>query len=105
MSAHTTGPWVAVHQSITDAVEMFEIAEISHMRIVQDRGVAWPGHQGKPEDDARLIAAAPELLAVLMSLAEALPADRDTTKTCYAVCNSHRDAIHAAIAKATGETA
>lgn len=35
-----------------------------------------------------------ETLAFVQSIANALPIDRDTTKTCYAITNNHRDAAH-----------
>lgn len=38
-----------------------------------------------------------KLRAVLKVFADALPADRDTVKTCYAVTNAMRDAAHAAL--------
>lgn len=38
-----------------------------------------------------------ELLTVVKMFADAIPLDRDTVKTCYAVTNDMRDAAHAAL--------
>lgn len=37
------------------------------------------------------------ITGLLKELAEVLPLERDTTKTCYGVNNSHRDLIHRAL--------
>jgi len=90
MSAHTPGPWTAI-----------ETPESSHhdWRIKATRlfiGVA----TDNSEADARLIAAAPELLAALESLSYAFEARMGDWENAdfHAV---YRDAI-AAIAKAKG---
>lgn len=70
MSAHTPGPWKAVSAAACAEIEVFEIAEVSHMRVIPAAG-GWPT-AGKPEDDARLIASAPRLLAALRRAASAL---------------------------------
>jgi len=41
------------------------------------------------------------LLRVVKLVADALPKNRDTVKTCYAVTNNMRDDAHAAIAACT----
>ena len=107
--SHTPGPWKAVYDRTTNDLNMFEIAEVSHLRIILESG-GWPTRQGSPEDDARLIAAAPDLLVAL----------RDCVLEFEAVLRSiDDDAVHfdgdefherltlarAAIAKATGEKA
>lgn len=95
MSKHTQGPWVAVHKSQLENIDCLEIAEISDMRVIPARG-GWPAN-GTPETDARLIAAAPELLKALKAC---LP---HVLKSDLPLGNEYIDAV-AAIAKATGET-
>lgn len=77
MSGHTPGPWVAVHTSTLKGFDMFEVAEVSDMRVVPAAG-GWP-KAGTPEADARLIAAAPDLLEALRGLEPYLDAI-----VCYA---------------------
>lgn len=90
MSAkHTPGPWVAVASTVCAELDMMEIAEVSHMRVVPASG-GWPT-AGTPEADARLMACAPELLAALQHLTTVLRA--------AGLGTAHADA---AIAKATG---
>lgn len=69
MSKHTPGPWKAVDQHITRQIPCFEVAEISNMRIICD-GVLWPANPGNPETDAKLIAAAPDLLEALQEMVD-----------------------------------
>lgn len=57
---HTPGPWKAVSAAACAEVECMEIAEVANMRVIPAAG-GWPT-PGAPEDDARLIAASPELL-------------------------------------------
>ncbi len=38
-----------------------------------------------------------QMVGALDDLAKALPVERSTTKTCYAVHDGHRDAVHAAL--------
>lgn len=63
---HTPGPWKAVSAVASAEFDCMEIAEVAYMRVVPECG-GWP-QQGTPEDDASLIAAAPELLEALKSL-------------------------------------
>ena len=60
---HTPGPWKAASAAACAEIEVMEIAEVAHMRVIPAAG-GWPT-PGAPEDDARLMAAAPELLAAL----------------------------------------
>lgn len=57
---HTPGPWKAVSAVASAEFDCMEIAEVAYMRVVPECG-GWP-QQGTPEEDAYLIAAAPELL-------------------------------------------
>ena len=68
MNEHTRGPWHAVSASaLAELPDMMEIAEVSHMRVVPASG-GWP-KAGTPEDDARLIAAAPAMYEYIASSA------------------------------------
>lgn len=96
MSAHTKGPWKAVHMDVVRELPCFEVADVAHMRIIHDGTERWPNH-GTPEDDARLIAAAPELLEALRSLRAAFQA------TSIEVQADAMRAAQVVIAKATGE--
>lgn len=42
-----------------------------------------------------------EAMQFVKSMTEALPADKDTVKTCYAICNHHRDMAHELLIKLT----
>lgn len=64
---HTPGPWKVVSEAACQEIDVFEIADISHLRVIHETE-AWPT-AGSPEDDARLIAASPELLALAQRLA------------------------------------
>jgi hypothetical protein len=88
---HTPGPWKAVSESACQEIEVMEIAEVSHMRVIPAAG-GWPT-AGSPEDDARLIAAAPELLEALQFL---MTASGEQLTTAF---EQAQDAIR----KATGE--
>ena len=89
MSTHTPGPWTAVHATVSAQIDVMEIAEVADMRVIPASG-GWPT-AGAPESDARLIAAAPELLKALQDLCDTLGECGMTEKA------------RAAIAKATGE--
>lgn len=74
---------------------MFEVAEVSHFRVIPDRPDTWSS-QGDAFADARLIAAAPELLDALRQWANA-----EATNDAEELQNA-RGSRDAAIAKATG---
>jgi hypothetical protein len=70
---HTAGPWYPVtlgaspdHSWAIDS-ELVEIARLSE----------WPDHKAEAEANARLIAAAPEMLAALQSLTHPMASDED----------------------------
>ena len=79
---HTKGPWKAVSALASVEFNCMEIAEVAYMRVVPECG-GWP-QQGTPEEDARLIAAAPELLEALidaLALIElVMPIEGDVTR-------------------------
>ena len=85
MSKHTPGPWKAsaLGRTVTDGAEQ-----------VVCRPSAYANNAERQVANARLIAAAPELLDALQEIVEA-------QKGGYLGC-SHIDAASAAIAKATG---
>jgi len=86
---HTPGPWVATHANGNDF-----IVKAGDIEVVAGCGCyGSPYMRGNPDADARLIAAAPDLLAALHGVLRV--ADRATDEF---------DAARAAIAKATGET-
>ena len=82
--SHTPGPWKAVSEEVTKEIEVFEVAEISHFRVIYaGRGDGFDV-AGDAYCDARLIAAAPEMLAALLDLlavTEAIAAERERTRT------------------------
>ena len=102
---HTPGPWKVISEQTSREVEVFEIAEISHYRVIRDaRGDGFDA-QGHDLADARLIAAAPELLEALLELLAAgensVTADDDVAAMLR--FGDAVSAARAAIAKATGE--
>ena len=97
MSAHTPGPWAVttvgschgIHPAASDN-ERDDICRITPHNYHPD---GWPAAKGEAEANARLIAAAPELLACLLDV---LDADGDLDVMDF---NRYR----AAIAQAIGE--
>jgi hypothetical protein len=97
---HTPGPWYPVtldaspdHAWAIDS-ELVEIARLSE----------WPDNQTEAEANARLIAAAPDLLAALESLAVGLsPASVEIQRENLAdLCRVCREIAESAISKAKG---
>lgn len=94
---HTSGPWYAVkldaspdHAWAIDS-ELVEVARLSE----------WPDHQTEAEANARLIAAAPDLLAALESIAVGLsPASVDMQRdNLPELCKVCREIAENALAK------
>ena len=86
----------AISAAACAEIEVMEIAEVAHMRVIPAGG-GWPT-AGAPEDDARLIAAAPWLYEALRLML----ASHDATcagEECQ-LCGV--DLARAAIAKAEG---
>lgn len=103
MSAHTPGPWKAVSAVSSAEVECMEIAEVAYMRVIPECG-GWP-IQGTPEDDARLISAAPEMLEACVAMIEWDEREKDHAVDFHArmaLCDAAFQKARAAIAKATG---
>jgi hypothetical protein len=95
MSNHTPGPW-AVGQTVNNFVQIVapEYRTLTDADHVVCELREW--RQPRCDDNAKLIAAAPELLAALKALLDAQVC-RDGGKDC-AVCED----AYAAIAKAEG---
>lgn len=97
MSAHTPGPWTLETSPYKPRVygDRKLIAEVGNAEDVFDAWEEWTAN-------ARMIAAAPELLTALKAILHP-----DNEALCYFVpCDSHamklRDDARAAVAKATG---
>lgn len=93
MNKHTPGPWKVITEADALKVDVFEVAEISHFRVIPDRPDTWET-QGDAFEDARLIAAAPELLETLRLVA----------KLSYGSPHNHaiQERVRAVIAKVEG---
>lgn len=102
MSAkHTPGPWKVITERSANDAFVFEIAEVSSYRVIPDRADTF-SEEGDAFADARLIAAAPELLEALQEVLPMLEnllmirGDPEPGSIGYRA--------RAAIAKATGVT-
>jgi len=102
MSAHTPARWYALAEGVTDAA-------IGYRAIIDSDGYTVCNPSPMGEANARLIAAAPDLLEALLN---ALPyvedvLDNPEQLACFkaGTVERHAKAIRAAIAKATGEAA
>jgi hypothetical protein len=77
MSAHTPGPWqVYLDTQVTTAPKHHGMHGLLHTRIVDcNRTSQWSGNGPRDEDmaNARLIAAAPDLLNALQQVLQAAP--------------------------------
>lgn len=105
MSAHTPGPWKAVSDVASAEFDCMEIAEVAYMRVVPERG-GWP-RAGTPENDAYLIAAAPELLEACVAMIEWDEREKDHAVDFHArmaLCDAAFQKALAAIAKAEGRS-
>lgn len=91
---HTPGPWKVASAAACAEIEVMEIAEVAHLRVIPAAG-GWPA-PGEPEVDASLIAAAPELLEALQRLIDSGDVRDAAEKGAVSMAR-------AAIAKATGE--
>ena len=106
MNAHTRGPWIQDHFQYAGEHQRDIYAELEDGSRVQVAAVAemlgirphW-----EPEANARLIAAAPELLEALEALAKACNDNHDGHDD--SICRVHVEVVIAerAIAKARGE--
>lgn len=98
MSGHTPGPWVFAHRKCLDGMYRTQVFSGEHGHVADCAWTPKPCVNGCTEtyreDNARLIAAAPDLLAALIGVLRV--ADRKTDEF---------DAARAAIAKATAQPA
>jgi len=98
---HTSGPWNVHGTNETGTLIASDAAEheniTASIAVAQPRGEEWTKEE---EANARLIAAAPELLAALESVCNWADMFRDSL--AYESGRSQIDAARAAIQKATG---
>ena len=116
---HTPGPWVAECDPSNNNSEIATIAWVADWCV----GIPTPGYPGGnyrdteyglAEADARLIAAAPDLLKALRSVIDALESREDVydgsdgeprPNEAMSLLSEFGDVARAAIAKATGDAA
>jgi hypothetical protein len=111
MSAqHTPGPWKVITEQTAREVEVFEIADVSHFRVICDgRGDGFAA-AGDAFADATLIAFAPELRDAAVRALEWFRvygdqvADKFGNGPTDELCDCEAE-LRAAIAKATGSAA
>jgi hypothetical protein len=100
MSKHTPGPWVAApYEGYGPRTTVRQGCERTGMRIASTFETTSPRNIERNEANARLIAAAPELLQALMAIC-----DEGDARQGYASIEAY-DIARTAIAKATGEQA
>lgn len=96
MSKHTKGPWLSVNGPCDDDFQC--VCVVDHMTVCAKEVI------GSAEDDARLIAAAPELLEALIDIAndysERFDMESPSTNPGMKIVVEN---ARAAIAKARGE--
>jgi hypothetical protein len=116
MSEYTPGPWTMKYDASPEGGEYFHgIVDAKGRKIVaQGLALAIGGFDGEPMANARLIAAAPDLLAAAMALEKAETERNDDCEecggegepeacgTCFPPFDDARVMRRAAIAKATG---
>ncbi len=102
MSAHTPGPWAAGEQSGGDWLIQSNIESHLPPWAVQNDTIGAVRANDNAEANARLIVAAPELLAALKAVVEWLPDPRPHRLTDSDGLNSVEQQARAAIAKAEG---
>lgn len=97
MSKHTPGPWDVL--PYVDAIKILD-SNGSSIALVCDR---WTDEPGMPPDNARLIAAAPDMLAALQRLCEQAEMTEDYRDSFDGTLVNACKQARAAIAKAKGE--
>ena len=105
MSKHTPGPWIGAGPSFGDPLPRYTTSIMTEWEHEDDGFIEicefpFHHHDGENEANARLIAAAPELLETLEAVTDAL-AGHELNNGDVSAINKAR----AAIAKATGEKA
>jgi hypothetical protein len=66
---HTRGPWKVISEAAAREVEVFEVAEVSHFRVICDGPGDGFDRSGDAFADACLIAAAPSMYEYIASSA------------------------------------
>jgi hypothetical protein len=104
--AHTPGPW---HLKLARKYSGYWAAGDAHAVTAEDRGDNWRGYvtgvlanSPNAEANARLIAAAPELLGALEQIAIVCTDNMDADKNHRMALDFVRQVANNAIAKATG---
>jgi hypothetical protein len=97
MSKHTPGPWKVISEQTAREFEVFEVAQVAHLRVTPDRSGDTFAIAGDAYADAGLIAAAPDLLSVCKELAASAAYWSDYDVPVGIVAR-----LRAAIAKAEG---
>jgi hypothetical protein len=105
MSKHTPGPWIGAGPSFGDPLPRYTTSIMTEWEHEDDGFIEicefpFHHHDGENEANARLIAAAPDLLEALKGV---LKVERGSSGRII-LEGWHEEAICAAIAKATGET-
>jgi hypothetical protein len=101
---HTRGPWKVISEAAAREVEVFEVAEVSHFRVICDGPGDGFDRSGDAFADACLIAAATELLALAKDTQSLINDLSDNIRYIDRV-QALEASLGAAIAKATGSTA
>ncbi len=100
MSEHTPGPWRVFKGGVSGRI--IGIGELNGEGVCDCGFGVWRGGSEEAEANARLIAAAPELLEALQKARNALDLVDDDSE--FHDVQSAREMADAAIAKATEET-
>lgn len=98
MSKHTPGPWEIKEADTSIGAEWYRILGHGERGMVDVAETPY-----RHEGNARLIAAAPDLLAAAKTLLDVLANEREDLPSSDAVGDA-RDALRAAIAKAEGKS-
>ena len=96
-ATHTPGPWVRAEKGHGNYFHVGQVVDSDHMTIAVAHG-----KNAETEANARLIAAAPELLEALEGIRWKSD-DKDSMEFAARITYVQMDAIRATIAKARGE--
>ena len=103
---HTRGPWKVISEAAAREVEVFEVAEVSHFRVICDGPGDGFDRSGDAFADARLIAAAPDYAAAAEEfIAYEAAMERGDDVNAMLIYADFSKSLRAAHAKATGITA
>jgi len=99
--SHTPGPWQAADETAGQAIRIRTVGTIDSALTLALVLVPFAGTEAEQRANARLIAAAPDLLAALLWIVD----HGDTGEGGRPAYHAMRNHSRAAIAKATGEGA